>query len=98
MPTKKTSSLMSNCGPLERTAGTVWREVRAVLVLLAVTMVGGSGLAPPAASAEDNGVGLTPAMGWSSWSFLRTARLLPESRPRPGRWSKAGWRRWATST
>ncbi len=23
------------------------------------------------ASAEDNGVGLTPAMGWSSWSFLR---------------------------
>jgi Alpha galactosidase A/Alpha galactosidase C-terminal beta sandwich domain/NPCBM-associated, NEW3 domain of alpha-galactosidase/Alpha-galactosidase, CBM13 domain len=26
--------------------------------------------APPAA-AEDNGVGLTPAMGWSSWSFIR---------------------------
>jgi hypothetical protein len=25
----------------------------------------------PSASAEDNGVGLTPAMGWSSWSFLR---------------------------
>jgi Alpha galactosidase A/NPCBM-associated, NEW3 domain of alpha-galactosidase/Alpha galactosidase C-terminal beta sandwich domain/Carbohydrate binding module (family 35) len=25
----------------------------------------------PAANAEDNGVGLTPAMGWSSWSFLR---------------------------
>jgi hypothetical protein len=23
------------------------------------------------ASAEDNGVGLTPAMGWSSWSFVR---------------------------
>jgi Alpha galactosidase A/Alpha galactosidase C-terminal beta sandwich domain len=23
------------------------------------------------AEAEDNGVGLTPAMGWSSWSFLR---------------------------
>jgi hypothetical protein len=23
------------------------------------------------ASAEDNGVGLTPAMGWSSWSFIR---------------------------
>jgi len=25
----------------------------------------------PTASAEDNGVGLTPAMGWSSWSFVR---------------------------
>jgi alpha-galactosidase len=23
------------------------------------------------ASAENNGVGLTPAMGWSSWSFIR---------------------------
>ncbi|HTU06168.1 MAG TPA: hypothetical protein VMG13_11515, partial [Trebonia sp.] len=23
------------------------------------------------ASAEDNGVGVTPAMGWSSWSFIR---------------------------
>jgi hypothetical protein len=27
--------------------------------------------APKPAFAEDNGVGLTPAMGWSSWSFLR---------------------------
>ena len=25
----------------------------------------------PAANAEDNGVGLTPALGWSSWSFVR---------------------------
>ena len=25
----------------------------------------------PGAAAENNGVGLTPAMGWSSWSFLR---------------------------
>jgi hypothetical protein len=25
----------------------------------------------PAARAENNGVGLTPAMGWSSWSFIR---------------------------
>lgn len=25
----------------------------------------------PAAQAEDNGVGLTPALGWSSWSFIR---------------------------
>src|SRR5215469_13000206 len=27
--------------------------------------------AAPTAHAENNGVGLTPAMGWSSWSFLR---------------------------
>ncbi|HXW81527.1 MAG TPA: glycoside hydrolase family 27 protein [Acidimicrobiales bacterium] len=56
-------------------AGTVWREalaVVAVLVLLAVTTAGGPLLAPAAASAEENGVGLSPAMGWSSWSFLRT--------------------------
>jgi hypothetical protein len=35
------------------------------LVIFAVTQ------AAPAARAEDNGVGLTPAMGWSSWSFVR---------------------------
>jgi hypothetical protein len=29
------------------------------------------GTAAPAANAETNGVGLTPAMGWSSWSFIR---------------------------
>jgi hypothetical protein len=29
------------------------------------------GAAAPAASAEANGVGLTPALGWSSWSFIR---------------------------
>jgi hypothetical protein len=28
--------------------------------------------AAPPASAEANGVGLTPAMGWSSWSFIRS--------------------------
>ena len=28
--------------------------------------------AAPAASAEDNGVGQTPALGWSSWSFIRS--------------------------
>ena len=26
----------------------------------------------PTASAEDNGVGLTPPLGWSSWSFIRS--------------------------
>ena len=25
----------------------------------------------PAAQAEANGTGLTPALGWSSWSFIR---------------------------
>jgi hypothetical protein len=29
------------------------------------------GTAAPAARAEANGVGLTPALGWSSWSFIR---------------------------
>jgi hypothetical protein len=28
--------------------------------------------AAPAAQAENNGVGLTPALGWSSWSFIRS--------------------------
>jgi hypothetical protein len=39
-----------------------------VIPLAAVTAVA----AAPAAHAEDNGVGLTPAMGWSSWSFIRS--------------------------
>jgi Alpha galactosidase A/Alpha galactosidase C-terminal beta sandwich domain len=30
-----------------------------------------TGAGVPSAVAEDNGVGLTPAMGWSSWSYLR---------------------------
>src|SRR5436305_2617663 len=28
-------------------------------------------VAPPMAHAQDNGVGLTPILGWSSWSFIR---------------------------
>jgi Alpha galactosidase A len=32
---------------------------------------------PPAVMAESNGVGLMPAMGWSSWSFLRAAPTAP---------------------
>jgi hypothetical protein len=35
--------------------------------LVAVAVLAGA----PAASAQDNGVGLTPALGWSSWSFIR---------------------------
>jgi hypothetical protein len=45
-----------------------WRALASVVAALA-----GAGLcAAPAARAEDNGVGLKPAMGWSSWSFLRS--------------------------
>ena len=50
------------------------RFLRALLSLaLAFPLVGlavaGTGAA--GAQAEDNGVGLTPALGWSSWSFVR---------------------------
>jgi Alpha galactosidase A/Alpha galactosidase C-terminal beta sandwich domain len=44
--------------------------VAALAAVVAGTTIGA--VAPgPKATAEDNGVGLTPAMGWSSWSFLR---------------------------
>ena len=51
-----------------------WRPLF-TLVALAISL-GATGAAtvvpgPPGAVAEDNGVGVTPAMGWSSWSFLR---------------------------
>jgi hypothetical protein len=40
--------------------------------LTALAIGAGPGAAGvPAANAEDNGVGLTPALGWSSWSFIR---------------------------
>jgi hypothetical protein len=54
-------------------AGTVRRllcglaAVLAAAPLAAVAIVSGA----PSASAEANGVGLTPALGWSSWSFIR---------------------------
>jgi alpha-galactosidase len=41
--------------------------VLAAAPLAAVAIVSGA----PAANAEANGVGLTPALGWSSWSFIR---------------------------
>src|ERR1039457_7337239 len=44
-----------------------------VAILVAAPLVGVAALsAAPAASAEDNGVGQTPALGWSSWSFIRS--------------------------
>ncbi|MBV9817025.1 MAG: glycoside hydrolase family 27 protein [Solirubrobacterales bacterium] len=48
------------------------RLARGALVLVALWMTLVAVLsAAPAATAENNGVGLRPAMGWSSWSFLR---------------------------
>jgi hypothetical protein len=46
------------------------RGLVACVVALPFTVLAVMSVAAPA-SAEDNGVGLTPAMGWSSWSFLR---------------------------
>jgi hypothetical protein len=50
------------------------RLIRAVMAGLAAVplavFAATSAVAP--ASAESNGVGLTPAMGWSSWSFIRS--------------------------
>ncbi|HLI61412.1 MAG TPA: NEW3 domain-containing protein [Solirubrobacteraceae bacterium] len=45
-----------------------WRALACAVAALA----GAGGWAAPAARAETNGVGRTPAMGWSSWSFLRS--------------------------
>lgn len=40
--------------------------------LVIVLLVGGAlAIGPQKASAEDNGVGRTPVLGWSSWSFIR---------------------------
>ena len=53
-----------------------WR--RATMVVTAVALAAGMTVAAaatdvtPAAVAESNGVGSTPAMGWSSWSFIRS--------------------------
>ncbi|MEY9942310.1 NPCBM/NEW2 domain-containing protein [Streptacidiphilus sp. MAP5-3] len=51
------------------------RPIRAMAAALTAGLTLFTGVivsAPTAAQAEDNGVGLKPAMGWSSWSFLRS--------------------------
>ncbi|MCQ4080382.1 NEW3 domain-containing protein [Streptomyces sp. RB6PN25] len=51
------------------------RHIRAVMAALTATLtLAGAALASsaPSANAENNGVGLKPALGWSSWSFLRS--------------------------
>jgi hypothetical protein len=47
------------------------RRVAAVLVALALAAGAAVAAEAPAAVGESNGVGTTPAMGWSSWSFIR---------------------------
>src|SRR5690348_731189 len=51
------------------------RSIRGYLAALAGGALVVAGIAvttgAPAANAQDNGVGATPAMGWSSWSFIR---------------------------
>ncbi len=50
------------------------RSIRGYLAAIAggaLIVAGIAATGAPAASAEDNGVGATPAMGWSSWSFVR---------------------------
>ncbi len=39
--------------------------------LMVVSTTGYAALTATPAHAEDNGVGVTPALGWSSWSFIR---------------------------
>jgi len=44
----------------------------ALTAVLVVGMLAGAAfVAPPNAGAEDNGIGRTPVLGWSSWSYLR---------------------------
>ena len=47
------------------------RVLAALLVTVPFAVAVATVAAAPPAHAEDNGVGLTPAMGWSSWSFVR---------------------------
>src|SRR6266699_6260237 len=52
------------------------RAGRRLTVALAVLSIGTTGaiasvLATSNASASNNGLSITPAMGWSSWSFVR---------------------------
>jgi hypothetical protein len=41
------------------------------LTVYGIPMAAPAATAAPVAASETNGVGLTPALGWSSWSFIR---------------------------
>jgi Alpha galactosidase A/Alpha galactosidase C-terminal beta sandwich domain/Carbohydrate binding module (family 35) len=58
-----------HAAPRRRSRGRVTALAAALTIVAAVT-TGGTMPAEPAAAAS-NGVGTTPAMGWSSWSFIR---------------------------
>jgi alpha-galactosidase len=47
-----------------------WR-LAAAMILVAGLLAAVATIASPSARAESNGVGAAPAMGWSSWSFVR---------------------------
>ena len=76
----------------------------ACLVALPLTVLALVFVTSPA-SADDNGVGLTPALGWSSWSFIRhgptaanieaQASAMKAQRPGPRRVSSTST--WTTS-
>jgi alpha-galactosidase len=51
-------------------ASLCWRLAAVVALLGGLFTAAATTTAPPA-QAESNGVGTTPAMGWSSWSFIR---------------------------
>ena len=53
--------------------GAVWKSLCWLwaAVFIGVGVLVGAGATASPAGAEANGVGLKPAMGWSSWSFLR---------------------------
>ncbi|MER5772158.1 carbohydrate-binding protein [Streptomyces sp. NPDC001985] len=52
-----------------RRIGTLGRV--ALVLALALPLGAGRLTAPPPAAASDNGLSIRPAMGWSSWSFVR---------------------------
>ncbi|HZP54634.1 alpha-galactosidase, partial [Actinocrinis sp.] len=58
---------------MHRLTGIAGPKRRAALVAFALVAAsaGYATLMPSPALAEDNGVGGTPALGWSSWSFIR---------------------------
>src|ERR1700749_4523728 len=47
------------------------RSLTSAALLAATAALCAGALHAPAAEAEGNGVGATPALGWSSWSFIR---------------------------
>ena len=62
------------CAPRALRAPQATRAARLIAAALAVAAATAAVLLPaPSAQAENNGVGLKPVLGWSSWSFIRKA-------------------------